>query len=221
MELRICGSEIELAAFIKALGSTITIEGTMPKIEAKVEPIKVEKAKPKAIASTPKVMIGSVALGKKCGITSQTIINYTKKGMPYVMDGQKFMFDEAVAMAWMKKYQSKHPNKARGKKYDKSASTKIKVTVNESDFTKWKKNITTICRESGINEGKLLSLAYKRMTKNYGIVWEQLAKEFYQANDRKPVSTLELAYALEQSKSVYKNLLESNIDAVVKESKSN
>ena len=221
MELRICGSETELAAFIKALGSTITIESTMPKIETKVEKIesvKVEKVKPKAIAPTPKIMIGSVALGKKCGITSQTVINYTKKGMPYVMDGQKFMFDEAVSMAWMKKYQSKHPNKARGKKY---ASTKIKVTVNESDFAKWKKNITTICRESGINEGKLLSLAYKRMTKNYGIVWEQLAKEFYQANDRKPVSTLELAYALEQSKPVYKNLLESNIDAVVKESKSN
>ena len=230
MELKICGSEIELAAFIKALGSTIMVEGGMPKIEAKVEkvePVKVEKpkpmtkAKPKAIASTPKTMLNSAELAKKCGITAQSIASYARKGMPHILDKQKYLFDEETAMAWIQKYQTKHPSKSRGAKYNKSANTntEIKLTVDESGYTKWKRKISMICRESGMNEGKLLSLAYKRMTKNYGIVWEQIAKDFYRANERKAVSTLELAYSLEQSGSVYKNLLEANIDAVIKETK--
>ena len=68
-----------------------------------------------------------------------------------------------------------------------------------------------------MDEGKLLSNTYKYMTKVYGIVWPQLNKDFYQMYHRKPVSTLEVAYALEQNNKVYTKLLESCLDTVIKE----
>jgi hypothetical protein len=57
------------------------------------------------------------------------------------------------------------------------------------------------------------------MTKVYGIVWDQANKDFYKSEGRKPTSTLEVIYKMQQNNKVYTNLLEGCLDTVIKESK--
>ena len=209
MELRIVGTETELAEFLKALGTSKVIANAI-----------VDKSKTVPKAKTK--FVDTKFLANKYGLTGQAIRNYVKRGMPHKMIDNSYQYNEADASAWIDNYISTHESKSRGKKYrskDISANTKIQIKkINDiSDYTKWRRNISVICRESGMDEGKLLSQTYKYMTKNYGIVWEQLAKDFYKTNGRKPASTLESAYALEKSNSVYTNLLEGCIDTVIKE----
>ena len=216
MELRIVGSEFELAEFLKALGTgnvmakAIVVEDTEPKKTT---------TKPKA---TSRKKIGTKALAKKYNLTEQAIRNYARlKGMPYKKDKNGYVFNEAEASAWIDEYMSKHKCANRGTKYGarkKSVKTTPVFTKGDiSDYTKWRRNISAICKASGMDEGKLLSNTYKYMTKVYGIVWTQLNKDFYQMYHRKPVSTLEVAYALEQNNKVYAKLLESCLDTVIKE----
>ena len=209
MELRIVGTEQELAEFLKALGTSKVIANAI-----------VDKSK--AVPKAKTKFVDTKYLANKYGLTGQAIRNYVKRGMPHKRIDNSYQYNEADASAWIDNYISTHESKTRGKKYrnkDVSANTKIQIkkTNNFSDYTKWRRNISAICRESGMDEGKLLSQTYKYMTKNYGIVWEQLAKDFYKTNGRKPASTLESAYALEKSNSVYTNLLEGCIDTVIKE----
>ena len=210
MELRIVGSELELAEFLKALGTSkviakaVTVTDDKPKVGTK------PKAKTKAKASSKHV--DAKYLANKYGLTDQSIRSYARTGMPYQKIKGKLKFDEAEASAWIDKYIAEHPSKTRGMKYDMSKS-KIKT---ESDYTKWKHRISEIARNSGLNEGKLLSATYKYMTKNYGIVWDQLGKDFYATNKRRATSTLELAYDFELKHPAYANLLEGCMDSVIK-----
>lgn len=201
MELRIVGTQEELAEFLKALGT------------GKVIAKSITTTNSKAINVTQKTVTTSY-LAKKYNVTPQCIRTYTKVGMPSKKNGNTFEYDEADACAWIDDYIVKHPSKTRSTKY--GTRKQIKEV---SDYTKWRRNISNICHSSGLDEGKLLSETYKYMTKTYGIVWEQLRKDFYNTNKRRPASTLELAYALEHSNNVYTNLLEGCIDTVIKESK--
>ena len=74
-----------------------------------------------------------------------------------------------------------------------------------------------MCLDAGKDVGKMLSLTYKYMTKNYGIVWEQEAKEFTAANGHKPYSTSQLAHWLEHKRPAYKNLTMACMSSVIKE----
>lgn len=65
----------------------------------------------------------------------------------------------------------------------------------------------------------LLSKAYKRMRNNYGIVWEQLDKDYVQENGDKARSTMRLAYFLEMSSPKCRTLLESCLRTVLEEEK--
>ena len=204
MELRIVGTETELAEFLKALGTAKVIANAV-----------IDKPKTKT------KFVDTKYLANKYGLTGQAIRNYVKRGMPHKMIDNSYQYNEADASAWIDNYISTHESKTRGKKYhSKDVSVKAKKQIKKandiSDYTKWRRNISAICKESGMDEGKLLSETYRYMTKNYGVCWEQLNKEFYQANGRKPMSTLEVAYSLEQNK-VYVKLLESCLDTVIKE----
>ena len=206
MELRIVGSELELAEFLKALGTSKVIAKAVAITDDKPK----AKAKPKAKVKTG--LVDSKYLANKYGITTQSVRLYAKSGMPYKMVDNNYRYNEAEASAWIDDYIAKHPCKIRGIKRDKKTS-KIKT---ESDYTKWKRRISEIARNSGLNEGKLLSATYKYMTKNYGIVWDQLGKDFYTTNKRRATSTLELAYDFELKHPAYANLLEGCMDSVIK-----
>ena len=220
MELRIVGTNEELADFLKALGTG--------KVVAKA--IKVENPNPKKSVAKPKKskvkpkssyhVVTTTDLAKKYDISTQAIRMYAKAGMPHMKEGTNLKYNEVEASAWIEEYMATHKCSNRGMKYgSRSPKSKIKKAIEISDYTKWRRNISEICKNAGVDEGKMLSLTYKYMTKNYGIVWEQLNKEFYQANNRRAMSTLEVAYALEQSSKVYTNLLVGCLDTVIKESK--
>ena len=204
MELRICGTEQELAEFLKALGTAKVIANAVVD-------------KPKVISK----LVDTKYLANKYGITGQAIRNYIKKGMPHKMIDNNYQYNESDACKWIDNYISTHASKSRGKKYHTKAVSvipKIKIK-SESDYTKWKSELTEMCRAKGKDEGKALSLVFKYITKNYGVVWDQVKKEFKEANGYYPKSTTRMAYWLELNQPVYKNLVAACLDTVLKEEK--
>lgn len=210
MELKICGTEQELAEFLKALGTAKVITKAVvdkPKVVAKNAPTKI-----------PKGYVDTIALTKKYNLSGQAIRNYTRKGMPFIKieskvgGSPKFMYNPSEVDEWITQYQKDHISKNRGTKYPR----KIKVVVTESEYTKWKAPLMESCRVASKDFGKSLNLVYKYMTKNYGIVWEQEKKDFKIDNGYYPKSTTQLAYWLEQTRPAYKNLVSSCLDTILK-----
>ena len=210
MELRICGTEQELASFIMYLGKVDSIKPTVkteiksdvPKIVSKMDTI--TKKLPKKGSGK---MITTAEVAKKYGVTGQTIRNYAKAGMPYSeTDKKKMVFDLDEVDKWITEYQSKHTMaRNRGKKYITRRSKPVKVDPTE--YALWCRDISDMCRVKGVEKGVALSTTYKLMTKRYGIVWDQLKKDYYKDNQMSAKSTLELAYYLEKKNSACKNLL--------------
>ena len=66
-------------------------------------------------------------------------------------------------------------------------------------------------------ESSVLHTAYDRIRAQYGIVWEQEAKEFKQEYGRGPVNTRELCYWMETTKKNYKNLLIGKLNTIYSE----
>lgn len=219
MELRIVGTELELAEFLKNLGNSNNLNKVIMVDENKSETTKEVRTYKKAKSR----YVDTKYLANKYGLTTQAIRMYAKEqGMPHkIARNKSYQYDEVEACEWIDNYIATHVNKTRGMKYNTKKPSavpkmEIKKPIIVSDYTKWRRNITDICKKSGIDEGKLLSQTYKYMTRNYGIVWEQANKDFYQKNGRKPMSTLETAYSLEQSNKAYAKLLEGCLDTVIK-----
>ena len=214
MELRIIGNEIELAGFLKALGTaTLQVqpeEHIVPAIveESKVLP-KIDRVMVKPINDDGKLYIPTKDAMTHFNLCRQTLINYTHAGMPHKREGKYFLFCLDDIEPWIKSYQSAS-NKS------KSHLNKSKKKLDISKFAKWKSNLTKMCRDVNKDEGKMLSLTYKYMTKNYGIVWEQSKKDFYHENGYTPASTCQIAYWLESKKPAYKNLTQSCLYTVLK-----
>ena len=87
--------------------------------------------------------------------------------------------------------------------------------VEISQYALWKRHIHSLCKQIGGEEGKILSAAYKHLTNVYGVVYAQLKKDFYKANDRSSSGTLELIYWLESNDRHYKNLLENYLEDAI------
>ena len=215
MELRIVGNEQELATFIMLLGKTnlpsvkAEIKSDAPKVISKMDMTE-KKVSNKGIRRT----VTTTEVAKKYGVTGQTIRNYVKFGMPCDNKKNKKLFNLAEVEEWITDYQSKHnATHNRGKKYTTKRSKSVKVE--RSEYSKWASEFTQMCREKGKEKGKELSKAYIIMTNNYGIVWDQLRKEFYADNGYKANSTLELAYYLEQKNKACKNLLKGVLSNVL------
>lgn len=68
-------------------------------------------------------------------------------------------------------------------------------------------------------KSSVLSSAYDRLRAQYGIVWEQEAKEFKEAMGRGPISTRELCWWIESNKKNYKNLLIGKLNTIYSEAK--
>ena len=207
MELRIVGTEQELAEFLKALGNGKVIAKTLA-----------SSTKPKKTVVKPK-LVTTKHLADKYGITQQAIRNYAKAGMPYKMVDNSYRYNETDACKWINNYMKEHESKSRGKKYHTKAvsANAMKQIKNESEYTKWKSELTEMCRSKGKDEGKMLSLVFKYMTKNYGVVWDQVKKDFKATNGYYPQSTTRMAYWLELNQPVHKNLVAACLDTVLKE----
>ena len=198
MELKIIGSELELAGFLKALGSVTT----------KLQPIDIVQEIEHSLEKKDKEYMTTSEVAKHFKLCSQTIINYKNAGMPHITNGKAFMYCLEDIEPWIKKHQKIH--KARGRK--KASKPKAKTP-----FGQWKSELSKMCHDVGKDEGKMLSLTFKYMTKNYGIVWEQSKRDFFNANKYLPTSTCQIAYWLESTKPAYKNLTKSCLATVIKE----
>lgn len=68
-------------------------------------------------------------------------------------------------------------------------------------------------------ESNILHEAYDRIRTQYGVVWEQEAKEFREDYGRSPVNTRELCWWMETNKPIYKNLLIGKLNTMYSETK--
>ena len=155
-------------------------------------------------------------IAKYLGAAPSTIWYFRKLGMPAIesctKSGKKlYLYDKDMCAAWYKK---------RCEKIEKKNEKVRVVQIDISAYALWKSRINQVCREAKEDTGKMLSLTYKYMTKNYGIVWDQEAKEFAEDLGYRPHSTSQLAYWLEISKPAYKNLVMSCLDTIIKERES-
>ncbi len=69
------------------------------------------------------------------------------------------------------------------------------------------------------NKFNVLAEAYKALNKEYGIVWDQIKKDFYKALGRSSTSTAELCWFYEQQNPVCRNLLISKLNTIYEEDK--
>lgn len=91
-------------------------------------------------------------------------------------------------------------------------------------YEDWKKIINEAVDKiyevgSYIKRGDILSEAYNKLNKQYGVVWDQAKKEFYEAEKRSPVSTMELAWWIEYNNPNYKDMLISKLNTIYNETK--
>lgn len=94
----------------------------------------------------------------------------------------------------------------------------------DASFEEWKKGIKKaldlIMRENpNLTKSSILSGAYNRIREQYGIVWEQEAKEFKNEYGRGPINTQELCWWLETNKRPCKNLLIGKLNTIYGEEK--
>lgn len=74
-----------------------------------------------------------------------------------------------------------------------------------------------ITNKMDVERGTMLSKAYTRMRNTYGIVWEQVEKEYVQENGDRAKSTLRLAYFLELTGPQYRGLLNGCLHTVLQD----
>ena len=105
----------------------------------------------------------------------------------------------------------KTENKEELKKF--SAKSKVITKKNslnsDPEYMEWREHVMSQCRVSKSLVAQTLRLAYQKMNKCYGIVWEQERKEFVEHYGSQPDNTMQIAYYLEKKNPAHKNLLAS------------
>ena len=162
-------------------------------------------------------LLNTDEIAKYLGVSKSSMWYFRNQGMPAVESCTRFgkklyLYDKDMCAAWYK-----NRCEEMEKKDEKPA---VKKQLDISAYVLWKSRINQVCREAKEDTGKMLSLTYKYMTKNYGIVWDQEAKEFAEDFGYRPHSTSQLAYWLGISKPACKNLVMSCLDTIIKERKS-
>lgn len=107
---------------------------------------------------------------------------------------------------------------------EKESDPSILIIKYDASYEEWKKNINRaidiiLKSKPEWNRNTVLSTAYDRLRSQYGIVWEQEAKEFREEYGRGPVNTRELCWWMESTKPNYKNLLIGKLNTIYSEVK--
>lgn len=80
------------------------------------------------------------------------------------------------------------------------------------------KRVTSLQGSKYHDRNEVLKEAYNLLTKEYGIVWEQLKKDFFRIYNRYPVSTIESCWYLEQD-SIMRNILLAKLNTIYEQEK--
>ncbi len=152
----------------------------------------------------------SKALGK----AKNTLSYHIKRGnLPHTFDGKTMLIDFNV----LKNYVEKRAIsiKEEVKPADKPES--IEVASYEDFHETLIKTMKEHNRDAFRSYKTLMSKTFTYMTNNYGIVWDQVRKEYKsETKDESPVSTTRLAFWLEQTNRITKNLTVACLDSVCK-----
>ena len=182
--------------------------------------------KPKAVVKHgDNETIDTAELAKILGAGQSTIYCFRQAGMPCIETKTKnglkcFRYDKDACLSWYAEYRKNIENKAFAKDIRKPVAVPKKSPLDElTAYSIWKSQLNKACREAGKDVGKMLSLTYKYMTKNYGIVWDQEMKDYYNAKGYRPHSTTQLAYWMENNKPACKNLTYDCLLTILKEAK--
>lgn len=98
------------------------------------------------------------------------------------------------------------------------------ILKENSSYEEWIKGVKKAIKliqdiDNSKTESDLLHEAYNRIRAQYGVVWEQEAKEFKEDYGRSPVNTRELCWWMETTKSEYKYLLIGKLNTMYSETK--
>lgn len=105
-------------------------------------------------------------------------------------------------------------------KRDTATLAEITIEAVNDEFRTWKTDIIRFANKvvsvnpKFKNTNAVLSEAYTLLRNQYGLVWEQEQKEFYEVHNRSPITTLELQFWIETTKPTYKNLLVAKLDTL-------
>lgn len=189
----------ELKAITEALTAGKKQEVKLEKVKAESVPVpvpKVVKAKP-VKPVIPDGMISKLQIAKNIGVTTQNVGIWIKRGCPATRVGSKWYLNESDTRAWVAKNINK--TKASPKKKD------------EGDFTTWQRKMFSIIDGKGMDRGKACSRVFSQMTKVYGIVWDQVKKEYFRDYGHKCPSTMQACYYLQtrDSEGCYEHLFDN------------
>lgn len=146
-------------------------------------------------------------LSKKLCVSTTAIYYYKKTGkVDFIQVDKNIYFNSNDFDKLSAKIQN-NGKKVRMGRYDKC--------VEKSPYAKWKFDLHALCKKSSRDEGTILSEAYKKLTNVYGVVYDQLRKDFYRVNGYSSQSTLEMVYWLETNDKNYKGLLEAVVHDIV------
>lgn len=99
------------------------------------------------------------------------------------------------------------------------------VSIEPTDYQSWKKQINMavdkIAELTGQQKNEVLSECYKLLTKEYGYVFDDIAKKFYKEYNRGPINKLENVWYGERTNPAYKNLMIAKLSTMYKEAEKN
>lgn len=139
---------------------------------------------------------------------------YTKRlvrhKIPYILNGNTRMYDKKIT----DKDLEDHPyNPERFPlHYTRRCVKKVEP------YDEWIAKMTDDIKKSGLDVGKTLSLCYKKLNKDYGIVWDQLHREYgeYYGERTKHVSRLVYFYEyVQKNNDCTTNLFEGILSDVI------
>ena len=188
-------TKAELESFIKFCGNLDGIKTTEKKTVATTE-------RNESALTLPEI-------AKRLGIRHQTIDYRIKKyGIKPISSSKEgwrlYAFDDIKA-----NFES-----------DPINSSKRKQPHIKTPFAQWSTEQRTKVKAKGKDVGKTFSEVFRVMSKDYGVVWDQVKKDFFATNQRSANSTIELCYFLqyEQKHSEsehYENLFENQLDKLL------
>lgn len=117
-------------------------------------------------------------------------------GLPIKIVGNKHAIPEKAFDDYLREHLSNYP-----KNRAKSTNTQTYKTA----YSKWAQEIRDLINEKNLEINKVMNTTYRYMTEKYGIVWEQVRKEYKMLTGKYIQSTLLLAYYMETEMPNYKH----------------
>lgn len=177
---------------------------------------KLRKGRYVDVTNTDKELLNTNEMAAVLNVSLSTMHTLRKHGMPYIksknpINGRlSYRHKKDECISWFENYTKEKELRHASKPQSKNETVEEKI--NYIDF---KYQLNEICKAKHKDIGKMLSATYKYMTKKYGIVWDQLAKDYYKAEGHKALNTLRLAYWYEQNNPACKNLTSACLETVV------